>query len=253
MGGRYAKDDGDDVLPGEYPFGFSPPLPWRFSLSGTHSALGSFRSSGKWQDGPVDTLRFNVGIGSNPTEPVTRVRMFSDSMPGSSVVDMGQNYKNLALLAETLGWPPLNPLYGCGRGQARPPTLNMTTMMIQNVDGVCLDAKERNQNGGVVQMWDCDPTNLNQLWGYDGQSGLIKNIDGLCLAASVGRVLTWACDPTDKNQQWQIDKDIEPRQIRLRHGICLDASERSSNGGKVLMWTCDVNNVNQQWNTRAAS
>ena len=36
-------------------------------------------------------------------------------------------------------------------------------------------------------------------------------------------------------------------QIKSKDGICLDASERNTNGGKVHMWDCDVNNQNQQW------
>jgi len=37
------------------------------------------------------------------------------------------------------------------------------------------------------------------------------------------------------------------RQIKNRHGICLDASQRSTNGGKVHMWGCNTGNANQQW------
>ena len=104
------------------------------------------------------------------------------------------------------------PLYGCGIGQAtgwRP--ANATTVALQNRDGVCLDAKQRGQNGGSVQMWACDPTNLNQRWNIDVATGLIKNRDGVCLKASSdrsqpgGAVIMWACDPTDRNQQWQFD------------------------------------------------
>ena len=35
--------------------------------------------------------------------------------------------------------------------------------------------------------------------------------------------------------------------IHNRHGICLDASQRSRRGGKVHMWTCDQGNKNQMW------
>jgi hypothetical protein len=38
------------------------------------------------------------------------------------------------------------------------------------------------------------------------------------------------------------------QEIKNRHGICLDASQRSSNGGKVHMWACNTGNANQQWN-----
>jgi len=35
--------------------------------------------------------------------------------------------------------------------------------------------------------------------------------------------------------------------IRSKHGICLDANQRKSNGGLVQMWTCDADHLNQQW------
>ena len=40
----------------------------------------------------------------------------------------------------------------------------------------------------------------------------------------------------------------ETQEIKNRHGICLDASQHSSNGGKVHMWACNTGNANQQWN-----
>jgi len=41
--------------------------------------------------------------------------------------------------------------------------------------------------------------------------------------------------------------------VKATHGLCLDASQRSTNGGKVHMWACDPNNQNQQWNVNAAA
>ena len=55
----------------------------------------------------------------------------------------------------------------------------------------------------------------------------------------------YTCDPSNLNQQWQYDSSTG--QIKNRHGICLDASQRSTIGGKVLMYTCDPSNPNQQW------
>jgi len=42
-------------------------------------------------------------------------------------------------------------------------------------------------------------------------------------------------------------------QIKAKHGVCLDASQRSNNGGKVHMWACDTNNKNQQWTYSAST
>jgi hypothetical protein len=81
------------------------------------------------------------------------------------------------------------------------------TQQIKSKQGICLDASERNRNGGKVHMWSCDTNNANQHWVYNAQTG----------------------------------------QIKSKQGICLDASQRNRNGGKVHMWSCDTNNVNQQW------
>merc|ERR1712070_1068587 len=77
--------------------------------------------------------------------------------------------------------------------------------------GKCLDASERNKNGGKVHMWDCNTSNQNQQWDYDSGTG----------------------------------------QIKARHGKCLDASERNKNGGKVHIWDCNTSNQNQQWDLRS--
>merc|ERR1712006_22245 len=66
--------------------------------------------------------------------------------------------------------------------------------------GKCLDASERNKNGGKVHMWDCNTLNPNQQWRYDAVTLQIKSSDGRCL----------------------------------------DASERNKNGGKVHMWDCNT-------------
>eukprot|EP00966_Prymnesium_polylepis_P300622 6947317-Prymnesium_polylepis.1 len=188
--GRYAttSTEEEDLL-SEVPFAFSPPLPWRFTLSGKHSTDGAWASSGRWRDGFEDILRFAVGVATvSGDDALTRVRLHSMSGPGPVLVDYGQNFKTLALLCAHLKWPEPSPLYGCGMGQAtgwRP--ANATTVALQNRDGVCLDAKQRGLNGGVVQMWACDPTNFNQLWNIDVASGLIKNRDGVCLSDASDR------------------------------------------------------------------
>ena len=138
----------------EVPFAFSPPLPWRFTISGSHTTGGSWNSAGRWRNGFDDTLRFSIGVASDLGNlGAVRVRMFSMSGPASALVDYGQGYKNLALLTSSLGWPKPSPTFGCGLGQAvewKPP--NTTTVALQNRDGVCLDAKQRAKNGGTVQI-----------------------------------------------------------------------------------------------------
>merc|ERR1719163_1176818 len=41
---------------------------------------------------------------------------------------------------------------------------------------------------------------------------------------------------------------VRNSQIKLRAGVCLDASQRNRSGGKVHLWPCNTRNWNQQWN-----
>ena len=253
--GRYSKDNSKDDVQNEIPFSYSPPLPWRFTMSGRHTTAESCNSAGACTAGFADTLRVSVGVSSSGGDlAMTRVRMFSMSGPSSALVDRGQGFKNLAFLSRSLGWPAPSPTFGCGLGQAVlwVPT-NSPTIALQNRDGVCLDALQRNKNGGRLQTWNCDVDNLNQMWQLDSESGLIKNADGVCLtdmsADGPGALVTWACDQQSKLQQWDYDEGAG--QIKARKsGFCVDAADRKTNGGKVSMWRCDPNNPNQQWDTR---
>ena len=123
--------------------------------------------------------------------------------------------------------------------------------LVKNRHGICLDANQRNTNGGLVHMYACDPANKNQQWSYDESTGLIKNLDGICLDANPrktngGTVKMYQCEAHNPNQQWDYNKITG--QIKNRDGICLDASERNTNRGQVHMWGCDTANENQQWN-----
>jgi hypothetical protein len=125
--------------------------------------------------------------------------------------------------------------------------------LIRNRHGICLDASERDRNGGHVHMWACDALNANQQWSYNRQTGQIKNRHGYCLDASNrndngGTVHMWQCLGGEPNQQW--DYDSVSGQIKNRHGICLNTSGRNSNGGHVHMMQCDSFNANQQWSLR---
>ena len=122
---------------------------------------------------------------------------------------------------------------------------------IKNRNGICLDASERKDVGGLVHMWPCDPSNVNQQWVYEADSRVVKNVNGYCLDASQrntngGLVHMWPCDPGNVNQQW----DYQPQTngiLKNWFGICLDSPDRGSQGGRVWMWACNSNNPNQQW------
>merc|ERR1711865_865567 len=41
-------------------------------------------------------------------------------------------------------------------------------MGMKSKHGKCLDAGQRNKNGGKVQMWDCKTSRQAQMWSYGG-------------------------------------------------------------------------------------
>merc|ERR1711865_834222 len=99
-------------------------------------------------------------------------------------------------------------MYGCNTAnRSQKWDYNSATGLIKSSYGVCLDASQRNRQGGKVRMWGCNARNYNQQWSYNKLTGQIKN----------------------------------------KHGICLDASGRTSQNGLVHMWRCNVRNANQQW------
>lgn len=97
--GNLSEDD-----QGDYPQQFTPPLPWHYTTSGTHTTAGH---------GYVDQLRFSVGTDASGA----RVRLFSLSTINGALGDAGQNYKTLSVLRKGLDWPAEKIVYGCGTNQ----------------------------------------------------------------------------------------------------------------------------------------
>merc|ERR1711937_1008853 len=62
--------------------------------------------------------------------------------------------------------------------QAGQTNIGADFVMITAAHGICLDASERNSNGGKVHMWECNRMNQNQQWLYDISSNQIKSLDG---------------------------------------------------------------------------
>lgn len=125
---------------------------------------------------------------------------------------------------------------------------------IQHRHGICLDASQRNTEGGKVHMYDCMTSNYNQDWSYDGGSGEIKNQHGMCLDARDRRkrgieVAMWKCQGND-NQRWTYNSHTG--QIKIWDGICLDSPQKSENHGRVHMWDCH-NGENQKWKISSAA
>jgi hypothetical protein len=140
-------------------------------------------------------------------------REHGEKIPGCSGTGSAQNWDYC--------YDPNVPTYGAEMTSvAHPPSVGQGDrgtsdgtgiLQIRSVDGKCLDASQRNSNGGKVHMWQCDIHNENQHWTYNRATS----------------------------------------QIKSRKGICLDASQRGSNGGKIHMWPCNTNNANQQFDFAA--
>merc|ERR1712070_73757 len=61
----------------------------------------------------------------------------------------------------------------------------------------CLDASQRNHNGGRIWMYHCNWSNHNQQWNFDSSTGLIRNSHGLCMRLLIGTTLVPESTPTD--------------------------------------------------------
>lgn len=88
-------------------------------------------------------------------------------------------------------------------------TYNQDSGLLMNRFGRCLDAFQRNQNGGRIRLMSCDGANPNQQWNFDPTTGQLKSRSGLCFASPTpnqdgGKVWTWSCNATDAGQQWQM-------------------------------------------------
>ena len=147
-----------------------------------------------------------------------------------------------------------NPIYGPGNGGgpgSRAPIAQQDySFFLQNMHGLCLDAagQTAKQNGGKIQVWQCQSNNPNQTWYFE--NGAIVNEHGGCLDAAGetakrngGKVQIWTCQNNNPNQTWYFQGDS----IINEHGLCLDVDGHSAtkNGGRVQVWQCQNNNPNQ--------
>ena len=107
------------------------------------------------------------------------------------------------------------------------------------------------QSGTSLYQTRCNPSNRNQQWSYDVESGLLHNVGGHCLEAT-GRnnnmaLRTAECDEEQILQLW----DYNPVTLSIENqgGICLGGTMVShpSRNGRVQMSTCNANANNQKW------
>ncbi|OQR82528.1 glycoside hydrolase [Achlya hypogyna] len=71
----------------------------------------------------------------------------------------------------------------------------------------CLDAYETKYRG-AVHVWQCDPSNENQMWQYNDKTGQLQHGRklGLCLTSEAGgSVYLQACDTSNAGQRFQMD------------------------------------------------
>ena len=126
------------------------------------------------------------------------------------------------------------------------------TARIKSGAGKCLDvhAADQHQNGGRVQVWDCNNT-LQQSWRLVGRT--IKSGAGKCLDVHAAdqhrngaKVQVWDCN-NSVQQTWT----VVGRAIKSGAGKCLDvhAADQYRNGGRVQVWDCN-NSLQQSWITR---
>ncbi|WP_386824673.1 RICIN domain-containing protein [Lysobacter brunescens] len=113
---------------------------------------------------------------------------------------------------------------------------------IRSGAGKCLDvhAPDQHNNGGHVQVWDCNGSQ-QQVWRF--QDGAILSGAGKCLDVHApdqnsngARVQVWDCNGS-LQQTWTLQGDV----IRSGAGLCLDvhAPDQDKNGGRVQVWACN--------------
>lgn len=115
--------------------------------------------------------------------------------------------------------------------------------------GKCLDvhAPDQRNNGGRVQVWDCNNT-PQQTWSV--VNGTIRSAAGKCLdvhapdqRSNGGRVQVWDCNNTEQ-QRWT----RQGNSFRSGAGLCLDvhAPDQRVNGATVQVWACN-GSMQQTW------
>ncbi|MDH6133831.1 hypothetical protein P3T37_003229 [Kitasatospora sp. MAA4] len=146
------------------------------------------------------------------------------------------------------------------KGQVTPNVVYRLTMT-NNHGGKCLDGDLNTigNNGGVVQLWDCNGWN-NQVWDWvpstvngAGWYTIQNDHGGQCLDGDLNgipnngaKVQLWGCNGWN-NQQWAWGGATL---VNGTGGQCLDGDLNTigNNGGVVQLWACNGWD-NQAWTT----
>ena len=112
----------------------------------------------------------------------------------------------------------------------------------------CVDASQRNRDGGLVHVWTCDKNNKNQQWQINKNNQLKIKSDNFCLHhPEDNRVSMWNCaKKKDQHFTVQHGKPDPVINIRIDDTLCLDSNEMR-NGGKINVKKCDPSSTNQRF------
>ncbi|MEO0645540.1 MAG: ricin-type beta-trefoil lectin domain protein [Cyanobacteria bacterium J06650_10] len=167
-------------------------------------------------------------------------------------------FKNVTTVVMTAGLATLMSTAAFGASVVPGTIRNGSTVL-----NFCLnsDLNTRNQNGGIVHIWECaDSSFSSSIWSFHS-GGQIRNSAGLCLDSDVntmhqsgGIVHVWECNDTPQ-QTWKratnrrIDQYGESGTvIRNSAGLCLDSDVNTmhQSGGIVHVWECN-DTLQQTW------
>jgi hypothetical protein len=124
-----------------------------------------------------------------------------------------------------------------------------------NIRQLCLDDGGTTRAGTkFMTLSECSVDNINQLFKYEKDTGLIKSIkkqdicidDGGGTTAGGTYVWTHTCNSNNKNQQFEYNPNTKLIKNKTKN-LCLDDIGANSAGSNLWLHTCDPNNINQQF------
>jgi hypothetical protein len=125
----------------------------------------------------------------------------------------------------------------------------ITGSTITGPGGKCIDVSgdDTGGDGAAVQLWDCQPTAVDQHWTYTGNT--LQTL-GRCMDVTNGgtangtKVQLWDCNGTGA-QQWVAQSNGSL--LNPQSGRCLDdPSGSTANGARLQLWDCNGTTA-QHW------
>jgi len=125
----------------------------------------------------------------------------------------------------------------------------ITGSTITGPGGKCIDVSgdDTGGNGAAVQLWDCQPSAVDQHWTYTNNT--LQTL-GRCMDVTSGgttngtKVQLWDCNNTG-SQQWVAQAGGSL--LNPQSGRCLDdPSGSTTNGARLQIWDCN-NTTAQHW------